>query len=136
MPKKSNVTETAAQPEATPAVAHTTVGGYRVRIDAFIPLDKKDLQKQANVTGRLAAVQSGSEDISAVAELLTQTEIKIDYVNHRVVVDEAPAGEPVTQEELDEAERIANETEEGETSTVRDGVTGDLVEDPEETNED
>lgn len=129
MPKKK--TETTAPAEtATPSVAtHVTVGGYRVQINAFIPLDKKDLQRQAAVTGRLAAVQAGTEDISALSDLITDPEFKIDYVNRRVLIEpKAEETDTAHDPDYDEVE---------ETATVRDGETGELVDDEiEETTED
>ncbi len=118
---------------ATPAIQHTTIGGYRVRIDAFVPVNKKDLKQQAEVTTLLAAVQSGEKSVASIGDILTQAEIKIDYVNRRVAIEnktETTDQRQVADDYYSETDPDFDEIEEGESSTVRD-ADGELV-DPEE----
>lgn len=103
-----------------PASATTTVGGFQIGIIGFIPVDPSDLRKQAEIPMLLLDIQEGRKTIADLAPHLRQMEFRQQHTRKRVPVDEA--------RELF-AKPEDGDDDDGEAFTVRDGETGELVED-------
>lgn len=88
----------AAAPAATPM---TTVSGFAVSLLAFIPVDTKDLRKQAEIPLLLLDIQEGKKSIADLAPYLKETELRQQHIRKRFTVDEAKrllGTEPVLDE--------------------------------------
>lgn len=94
----------AAAPAATPM---TTVSGFAVSILAFIPIDPKDLRKQAEIPLLLLDIQEGKKTVADLAPYLKDTEFRQQHIRKRFTVEEAKrlmGQEPVLDEQEDKSE--------------------------------
>lgn len=87
-PRRTTATATPA-PAAPAAVPMTTLSGFAVSVLAFIPIDKKDLRKQAEIPMLLLDIQEGKKDITALAPHLKNIEFRQQHINKRFTAEEA-----------------------------------------------
>jgi hypothetical protein len=101
----------------TPAVveqAAKIVSGYAVQVMAFIPVDKKDLRKQAEIPMLLLDVQEGEKTLADLAPHLKMTEVRQQFVGKRMTATEYAALFPSVAASADEEEnKGSEETEPG-----------------------
>lgn len=86
-PRKNETPAPVAQAPA--AVPMTTLGGFAVSVLAFIPIDAKDLRKQAEIPMLLLDIQEGKKDISALAPYLKNVEFRQQHIRKRFTQQEA-----------------------------------------------
>ncbi len=85
-------TQTEAQTPSTPAPAPTatastatkTVQGFAIGLNAFIPVDPKDLRKQAEIPMLLLDIQEGRKGIADLQPYLKQIDFRQQHVRKRV----------------------------------------------------
>lgn len=87
-PRRTTATATPA-PAAPAAVPMTTLSGFAVSVLAFIPIDKKDLRKQAEIPMLLLDIQEGKKTIADLAPHLKNLEFRQQHINKRFTAEEA-----------------------------------------------
>lgn len=80
---------TATQTPTPTADQTTTVSGYAIGIFAFIPVDKKDLERQIAVPTLIRDIQNGTKTIADLAGYLHGTDMKANFLNKRFPIEEA-----------------------------------------------
>lgn len=88
MPRANTAPVAAPTATAVAAPVSKTVQGFAVGFTAFIPVDPKDLRKQAEIPMLLLDIQEGKKDISALIPFLRQQEFRQQHVRKRVTEDE------------------------------------------------
>jgi len=88
MAPRKTATATPA-PAAPAAVPMTTLSGFAVSVLAFIPIDKKDLRKQAEIPMLLLDIQEGKKTIADLAPHLKNLEFRQQHINKRFTAEEA-----------------------------------------------
>lgn len=86
-PRRTAQTATAPAAPAPTAVASNvtkTVSGFAIGLTAFIPVDPKDLRKQAEIPLLLLDIQEGKKTIADLAPYLRQTEFRQQHTRKRV----------------------------------------------------
>lgn len=77
-------TTTTPVPTAAPAAEPmTTLSGFNVSVLAFIPIDPKDLRKQAEIPLLLLDIQEGKKTISDLAPYLKDVEFRQQHIRKR-----------------------------------------------------
>jgi len=97
----------------------TTVSGYAIQILAFIPIGKKDLEKQVAIPTLLLDIQNGHKTIADLAPYLHDHEMRQNFINKRFPIATAakmlaPAEPPKTDnsEPMTDAPKLQDGDEE------------------------
>lgn len=115
-------TATTPTPTATTAPVTKTVQGFAVGLTAFIPVDQKDLRKQAEIPLLLLDIQEGKKTLADLAPYLKQIDFRQQHVRKRVTEDEY-------SELFQKAEAAAPEADQSQSDTG----SADEAEDSEQT---
>jgi hypothetical protein len=77
-------TTTTPVPTAAPAAEPmTTLSGFNVSVLAFIPIDPKDLRKQAEIPLLLLDIQEGKKTVADLAPYLKDVEFRQQHIRKR-----------------------------------------------------